>query len=134
MWTRSVTTLVAPPAALPFPVAERPAVAPPPAPFAAPRPDRPDVARPLTALLDHLPEPPAAVHLGHRQGGDHRGRDAAVRVDPGVRRLTADVHFPTVGPDRPDGDVRRRPAIEVERHRRVLEHLRINVPGPEQAG
>ena len=52
------------------------------------RPYGPDVARPLAAVLHHLAEPPAFVHLGQRQRQNHRRGDAALGCDARVRGAT----------------------------------------------
>src|SRR5262249_45409510 len=92
-----------------------------------------DVRRPFLAALPHLAEPAAAVNLRPRQRPDHRRRDAALGVDPGVRRPADDLPLPALGADRPDGDLARRVAVHVEAQLRVAQVARLDVTRPPQA-
>src|SRR5581483_4904142 len=85
-----------------------------------------DVGGALAGLLPDLAEPAAADHVGQREGSHGRGGNPLLRMDAGVSRPAADLYFPALRADGPNGELGREPAVDVVAERRLPEIGRVH--------
>src|SRR5579864_4250238 len=86
-----------------------------------------DIAGALLIALNDFAKPAAAIDIGQCEGCDHRGRDALLRMDAGMRSFAGNFRLPALRPHCANADFRGRLAVEVEAHDGTMQILRINM-------